>query len=243
MMGQHVGHTNWRGGHLTGSGFAFALRTSTIAGGIFPPTDQLNHSPLLEQIKMKCSLIQIATSLTVTGFLMQATLTWADEESDRKASATLARDASAAVRLSSEDRAFLTEAIQDNLKEVGFGELARIKSVKPDVRAFAEQMVKDHSQAVQKLTVLAASKGLVAPSSMSDTDQRALKNLAARSAAAFDQAYVADMIEDHKQDVAKFQKVSQQSRDPEIKRAATELLPTLQAHWKHVQTLGTAPKQ
>ncbi len=119
----------------------------------------------------------------------------------------------------------------------------RFKSAKPDVWGFAEQMVKDHSEAVLKLTVLAASKGLVAPSRMSDADQRALKSLGSRNAAAFDQAYVADMIEDHKQDVENFQKISQQSRDPEIKQAVTELLPILQAHWKHVQTLGIAYKQ
>lgn len=192
---------------------------------------------------MKSSLLHIASSLAITAFSMQATVAWADDASDRKASATLSRDAPASVKLTSEDRAFLTEAIQDNLKEVGFGELARLKSTKPEVKAFAEQMVRDHSQAVQKLTVLATNKGLVAPTTMSEANQRALKSLGSKSAAAFDQAYVADMMEDHKQDVAKFEKVSQQSQDPEIKKAATDLLPTLQAHWKHVQSLRNAPKQ
>jgi putative membrane protein len=47
---------------------------------------------------------------------------------------------------------------------------------------------------------------------------------------AFDRAYMADMVEDHRMDVADFRKQSQTGSDPEIRDFARHTLPTLREH-------------
>jgi putative membrane protein len=48
--------------------------------------------------------------------------------------------------------------------------------------------------------------------------------------AAFDKAYMDDMVKDHKKDVKDFQKQSKSAKDPEVKNFAAQTLPTLQEH-------------
>lgn len=57
---------------------------------------------------------------------------------------------------------------------------------------------------------------------------------------AFDKAYMADMVKDHKKDIADFQKESSNGQDSDVKQFASQTLPTLQDHLKQAQTV--APK-
>ena len=50
--------------------------------------------------------------------------------------------------------------------------------------------------------------------------------------AAFDHAYMADMVRDHKADVAEFKKESTRGKDPDVKSFASKTLPTLEEHLK-----------
>jgi putative membrane protein len=56
----------------------------------------------------------------------------------------------------------------------------------------------------------------------------------------FDRAYMAEMLRDHKEDVADFTRESKSAHDPEVKSFATETLPTLQEHLKQAQTVMPA---
>jgi len=56
--------------------------------------------------------------------------------------------------------------------------------------------------------------------------------------AAFDSAYTKDMVRDHQQDVADFQKEAQSGQDPALKAFAQKYLPTLQEHLQMAQALS-----
>ncbi len=156
--------------------------------------------------------------------------------------ATADRASSLSGKVSAAEATFISDAIKDNLKEVGFGELARRKAVSAEVKAFGEQMIKDHSATADKLIALAMSKSIDPPKVMSSESNRHLQTLAMKSGKSFDDAYIADMVKDHQSDVSKFEKMAQQAQDPELQKLVTSTLPVLRAHLQHVQGLAGSSK-
>lgn len=54
----------------------------------------------------------------------------------------------------------------------------------------------------------------------------------------FDKAYVKDMIKNHQEDIAEFQKEAMSGQDPDAKAFAAATLPTLQEHLKRAQAVA-----
>jgi len=61
----------------------------------------------------------------------------------------------------------------------------------------------------------------------------------AQKGPAFDKAYVGDMVQDHKEDVADFEKEATSGQDPELKAFAVKYLPVLKQHLSMVEALQT----
>ena len=57
-------------------------------------------------------------------------------------------------------------------------------------------------------------------------------DLSTKSGAAFDKAYMEDMVKDHDKDVKEFQEASSKAKDPDLKAWIDKTLPTLQEHQK-----------
>ncbi len=130
---------------------------------------------------------------------------------------------------------FLKEAANGNMAEVQMGRLAASKSQNPDVVNFGKSMIDDHSANLVKVKELAAQKSVMLPSDVDDNDKTELSKLEVLSGAAFDRAYVKAMVEDHKKDVAAFEKAANTAADTTVKNYAAETLPTLQHHLKMAQ--------
>jgi len=130
----------------------------------------------------------------------------------------------------SPDQTFITKAAQGGLAEVTFGNLAKQNGSSDAVKEFGNRMVTDHSQANDQLRQLAQQKGITLPSHMDAKDKRVNKLLQSKQGAAFDQAYIRDMVEDHEADVAEFRKEATNGKDPEVKAWAQKTLPVLEQH-------------
>lgn len=135
------------------------------------------------------------------------------------------------------DHQFMDEAAQGGMAEVKMGELAQRKSSRAAIKAFGETLVRDHSKANDQLKELAASKSVTLPAKCSDEQEKHYSMLEKLDGAAFDKAFAEHMVSDHKQDISKFQTEAQSGKDSEVKRFASETLPTLQEHLKTAQAL------
>jgi putative membrane protein len=129
--------------------------------------------------------------------------------------------------LSSADRKFLEEALQGNRSEVALGHIAAQRAMNSQVKDFGEMMVKDHTQGVQEIESLARMLNVSLPTEKQDPKQAKLEKL---NGAAFDKAYIEDMVKDHKKDVAEFKKESTSASNPQVRDLAAKMLPTLQGH-------------
>ena len=124
---------------------------------------------------------------------------------------------------------FVKQAAQGGMTEVELGKVAQSKAQDPEVRKFADDMVKDHSEANEELAALAKGKGLTVPSSLDAEHKAIVQTLSAKSGADFDAAYSKQMAEDHDKTLALFQGAAKSS-DLDVAAFARKTLPTLQAH-------------
>jgi len=163
---------------------------------------------------------------------------------------------------------FVTDAAMGGMKEVRLSEIAVKKTQNADVKAFAQRMITDHSQANAKLRQLAEQKGLTVPGENTFTRDDAnwnnpmitgseqvkdayllktnlalaayqdFRELKGLSGREFDQAYVRDMVMDHENTIIEFEAASRMLTDPELKAFAQQTLPTLRMHQQMVRKLN-----
>jgi len=129
---------------------------------------------------------------------------------------------------------------QGGMLEVELGKLAQAQASSDAVKQFGSRMVTDHSKANDQLKELAAQKGVTLPAAMSNQQKHDVSKLASLSGAAFDSAYVSMMVQDHKKDVAEFQKESKSGKDSDVKGWAATTLPTLEGHLKMIEGISSS---
>lgn len=165
----------------------------------------------------------------------------ASAPSGTAATATATAPAAGSRPVDRSDRKFVDHAAQGGMAEVELGKLAQQRAADPQVKAFGERMVQDHSKANDELLRIANQKGIPAPA-MDHSHQSDADKLAKKSGADFDKAYMKHMLNDHKKDVKMFEKTAKSAKDPDIKDFAARTLPTLQAHLQQAQTTYDAVK-
>jgi putative membrane protein len=137
---------------------------------------------------------------------------------------------------SSADAKFMMNAARGGMAEVKMGELAKTKANNADVKRFGDMMVHDHTKANDELIKLAKSKNVTLPTDLGE-HQATHDRLAKLDGDAFDREYVHEMIEDHTKDVSEFQAEADGGQDADVKKWATETLPTLKDHLKAAQEM------
>jgi putative membrane protein len=137
--------------------------------------------------------------------------------------------------LSAGDRQFMTTASQAGMMEVELGKIAAEKGTNPDVKAYGQRMVDDHTKAGDQLKQLASQKNVKLSDKLSPPKQKEVDKLGKLSGAAFDNSYISHMVSGHKPVVAAFEKESKSGKDTDVKSWAESTLPTLQDHLKLAQ--------
>jgi putative membrane protein len=133
-------------------------------------------------------------------------------------------------RLSNPDSAFAMKAAQGGMAEVQLGQLATQNASNPDVKAFGQRMIDDHTKANERLKAIAGQKGFTLPANVDAKDQATYDRLSKLRGLEFDRAYASDMVKDHREDIAEFEKEANGGNDPDLKRFAADTLPTLREH-------------
>jgi putative membrane protein len=149
---------------------------------------------------------------------------------------TKAQDPNSADRMTTGDSTFATKAAAGGLAEIQFGNLAADHAASPDVKAFGQQMVADHTKVCEQLKQIASGKGIALPTAMEAKDQATYDTLAKLNGADFDRAYMQSMVTDHKTDVKDFKTESEKGTDGELKAFASSTLPTLEQHLQLAQS-------
>lgn len=139
--------------------------------------------------------------------------------------------------LSKEDSSFVMEAAIGGLMEVQSGQIAQANAQNQRVKDFGAMMVTDHGKANDELKSYASAHGINLPDALPADKQKHIDAMKNMKGAAFDKHYVSMMVDDHKEDVAKFKKESTGAKDDQLKTWTANTLPVLQKHLDSIQAI------
>jgi len=134
----------------------------------------------------------------------------------------------------------VTPKTEDFVKEVAVSDMFEIESSKlaarnaqaAPIKAFADQMVTDHTKTSGELKSMVSSgtAKIELPTAMDSAHQSKLDKLKSLKGADFDKQYVADQRSAHKDAVSLFERYSKGGDHPELKVWAGKTLPALRHH-------------
>jgi putative membrane protein len=176
---------------------------------------------------MNRSLVLVAALLCATGGASMA-----QDTATSAQSATTEQSSAAA-------KEFVAQAGTSGLAEVEMGELGAKKATNGQVKAFAKQIVADHTKANQELVTVSKGKGVQVPSSRTSLHKATIEKFQQQEAGKnFDRDYMEQMVQDHKADVELFETAADDEKlDLDLRSYAKRTLPTLRDHLKQAQTI------
>ncbi len=133
--------------------------------------------------------------------------------------------------------AFMKNAATGNFYEVKLAQLALKRAGKPEVKALARQMEKDHSLARKELEDLSVRLNVLLPAALPAAEDKALKELEKLSGAAFDTRYLDILAAEHRKAITLHADAARDSRSKKIADFAAGKLPVLRHHAEMVQRL------
>ena len=137
---------------------------------------------------------------------------------------------SAKTEVGSDDQEFVREAASGGMLEVELGKLASQRAANAQVKEFGSRMQKDHSKANDELKKIAAKKNIKIPAELEAKHKSSVNKISKLKGEEFDREYMSAMVDDHKEDVEKFQRQADKGKDPELKKFAQDQVPILKKH-------------
>jgi putative membrane protein len=153
---------------------------------------------------------------------------------------------------------FLNQAMEMNTAEVQLGKMAATKAQDSRVRNFAEMMVKDHNQALDKIRTLWDDRSKATGNHSRRNDQinaehkRVSQRLNKLSGADFDREYMTIMVREHRAALRAFELQSHAHgygrnsntsanvnymKDTDTAAFASEMLPTIRQHLQRAEEI------
>jgi putative membrane protein len=134
-------------------------------------------------------------------------------------------------------KSFIKEAYNDNQTEIELGAIGAQKAQNADLKSFAQEIQKDHTQANKDLMPLAQKYG-VAEDLTRSREHEINKFDKETSGADFDKKFATEMLKAHQKAISKFEKASSKLEEADLKQYAENTLPKLQEHLQHAATVA-----
>lgn len=128
------------------------------------------------------------------------------------------------------DSAFIREVNASNAAEIRLGQLAGSKAQEPEVKRFGERMVTDHQQMQKDWSSVASQNRMPVIGTIGPQHQQQVARLERLSGREFDQAYMAAMVQNHRDAVNLFETRGRSARASDVRELATRSLPELREH-------------
>lgn len=141
--------------------------------------------------------------------------------------------------LDSADAKFVKQEAAAGMAVVKVAELGAQKATRPEVKAFAQRLVTDHSTANEELTKLAEVKGVELSASMEPKHAESFQKLEKTETADFDKEFLKVAVSGHKKCINNFEDAAKDAKDSDVKMWAEKTLPTLKAHLAQAQDLSS----
>jgi putative membrane protein len=134
-----------------------------------------------------------------------------------------------------DDQHFIKESMEGNLGEVKAGGMAQEHGASQGVKDFGKMLAKDHALANDKAKQVATNLGVSPPQEPGAKQKAMCAELQKLSGDKFDHMFIKDMVKDHEEDIAKYEKEAKGSGP--AASYAQQILPDLRKHLQTAQNL------
>jgi putative membrane protein len=142
--------------------------------------------------------------------------------------------------LSNTDRTFMMRASISNTAEITASNLALSKATNTEVRAYAQNMVNEHSTAQTDLKSLGTTVGFVVADTLDPAHIVIMNRLNSLSGRQFDSAYMHTMVNDHEVAILDFRNEQSNGQHKEVRNYANTYLPHLRVHFERADSISRA---
>lgn len=145
-------------------------------------------------------------------------------------------------RLNAAERDFATKAAAKVMYEVEVSRLAADRAIHPGVRSYAQALVTHHTQANRELVALMIARAVAPPKGLAADRATKLHRLASLPpSAAFDHGYVRVVgVEDHRANIAAFERARRDVNDRDLKAWIDRMLVAMRGHLATAESLSAA---
>jgi putative membrane protein len=131
-----------------------------------------------------------------------------------------------------DDIAFVRQATESGRKEIQSARDALLQLKNPELIRVAEMLVNDHSGANARLTKIAEAKQWPVPAPPAQSAPPS-----GTASSDFDSKWTAEMIAGHERSVALYHAEAQSGEDKDLRKYASETLPTIERHLTELRRL------
>ena len=137
------------------------------------------------------------------------------------------------------DSNFVMAAANTDMTEIQAAQQALEKGRSPAVKRFAQMMIDAHTGMSQRLSSIAASKGITVPTTLDAQHQQMVDMLTQTPAGArFDAAYIRSQVMGHQMAVQLVSAYAANGADPDLKAYAQQGLPEIRKHLAMARSLS-----
>lgn len=176
---------------------------------------------------MKTPIIACAAALLAAGSFAMAQ---AQDDPNDSSRTTATSNVGSMGKMASSDATFMKKLAEGDMAEADAGNLAAQKSDNQAVKEFGQQMHRDHSNNSADLKSLAASRGVMLPTSVDKEHVDAKAKLESLSGSKFDHEYAKGQVRDHEKTVQLLQGEISNGTDQAVKDFATQTLQVVNQH-------------
>lgn len=149
----------------------------------------------------------------------------------------------AASALNKADQKIVMDMARANMAEIEAGKIAVNKAQSPEVKAYAQRMIDDHTRALSDVTNLAQTKGVTLPTELDAKHKAMAAKLNKMQGEAFDREYMKHAgVSDHTKVHAMLKKDAARAKDPDVKALASKMMPTVEEHLTSAKGMPMAKK-
>lgn len=141
------------------------------------------------------------------------------------------------VKLSAKEAEMVMMFGSGNAGEVRLAELALKNSENPEVKEYAQMMITDHSKANDELAQVAKNHNIDFPPAPPAADVEMSKTLLDVKGAAFDKAYMGEVVTGHTNALAAYKKAKGEAKDHLFKEYVDQTEPTVAEHLKKAKEI------
>lgn len=136
-----------------------------------------------------------------------------------------------AAKLSRADRNALTDLAMANMAEIATAKIAVAKSQNPDIKAFAQRMIDDHTKAQAEVVALARAKGVELPAELNVKYKAKSALLEGLEGEIFNRTYIKQSGRaDHRDTHDKLRGGRDKLKDPDVKALVAKIGPIVEQH-------------